>query len=69
LRLCVPGHGAAIPKDEGALLDLASSAVWLFKHGDTSDYQLHAKFTIAKTSDAAWHGIIEVPPAPIPLAK
>jgi hypothetical protein len=69
LRLGVSGHGAGIPKDQGALLDLASSAVWLFKRGDTGEYRLQAKFTIAKTSDTAWHGTIELPAVQIPLAK
>jgi hypothetical protein len=69
LRLGVSGSGAGIPKDQGALLDLASSAVWLFQRGDTGEYNLHAKFTIPKTDDHLWHGTIEVPAARIPLAK
>lgn len=69
LRLGVSGNGAGIPKDQGALLDLASSAVWLFKRGDTGEYNLHAKFTIPKTDDHLWHGTIEAPAARIPLAK
>jgi hypothetical protein len=68
LRLGVSGNGAGIPKDQGALLDLASSAVWLFKRGDVGEYCLRAKFTIAKTDDHSWHGTIEMPDARIPLA-
>lgn len=69
LRLGVSGNGAGIPKDAGTLLDLASSAVWLFKPGDTGEYRLQAKFTIEKKDDHSWHGTIEVPAARIPLGK
>ncbi|HEY2149123.1 MAG TPA: hypothetical protein VGH32_14380, partial [Pirellulales bacterium] len=69
LRLGVSGSGAGIPKDEGALLDLASSAVWLFKRGDTAEYHLRANFRISTSGDNSWHGTIDVPPVRIPLAK
>ncbi len=67
IRLGVSGNGAGIPKDGGALLDVASSSVWLFKPGETGEYRLKARFMIAESSDRSWHGTIEVPPARIPL--
>lgn len=69
LRLGVSGHGAGIPKDEGALLDLASSAVWLFKRGDTAEYHLQATVRISTSGNNSWHGTIDVPPVRIPLVK
>ncbi len=69
LRLGVSGHGAGIPKDEGALLDLASSAVWLFKRGDTAEYHLNATVRISTSGNNSWHGTIDVPPVRIPLVK
>jgi beta-lactamase regulating signal transducer with metallopeptidase domain len=66
LRLSVSGNGAGIPKDQGGLLDLASSAVWLFKCGDVGTYYLRAKIAIPKTDAHLWNGTIEIPDTRIP---
>ena len=66
LRLSVSGNGAGIPKDQGGLLDLASSAVWLFKRGDVVAYYLRAKIVIPKTDEKVWNGTIEIPDMRIP---
>ena len=67
LRLSVSGNGAGISKDQGGLLDLVSSAVWLFKRGDVGAYYLRAKIAIPKTDERLWYGTIEIPDTRIPL--
>ncbi len=66
LRLSVSGSGAGIPKDQGGLLDLASSAVWVFKRGDIGAYYLRAKIAIPKKDEHLWSGTIEIPDTRIP---
>jgi hypothetical protein len=63
--LSITGNGAGIPKHQGGLLDLASSAVWLFKRGDIGTYYLRAKIAIPNTDEHFW--TIEIPDKRIPL--
>jgi beta-lactamase regulating signal transducer with metallopeptidase domain len=67
LRLSVAGNGAGVPKDQGGLLDVASSANWVFKRGDVGQYYLRAKIAIPKTDEQRWSGTIEIPDTRIPL--
>jgi hypothetical protein len=74
LRLSVAGNGAGIPKDQGGLLDLASSANWVFNRGDVGAYYLRAKIAIPKTiivspdsTSFLWSGTLEIPDTRIPL--
>ena len=50
-----------MPKDQGGLLDVASSANWVFKRGDVGQYYLRAKIAIPKTDGSLWNGTIEIP--------
>jgi hypothetical protein len=67
LRLSVAGNGAGVPKDQGGLLDVASSANWVFKRGDVGAYFLRAKITIPKADGQLWSGTIEIPDTRIPF--
>ncbi len=67
LRLSVSGNGAGVPKDQGGLLDLASSANWVFKHGEVGAYYLRAKIAIPKSDGQLWSGTLEIPDTRIPL--
>ena len=67
MRLSVAGNGAGVPKDQGGLLDVASSANWVFKRGDVGQYYLRAKIAIPKTDGSLWNGTIEIPDTRIPL--
>ena len=67
LRLSVSGNGAGIPKDQGGLLDLASSANWVFKRDDVGAYYLRAKIAVPKSDGQLWSGTLEIPDTRIPL--
>jgi beta-lactamase regulating signal transducer with metallopeptidase domain len=67
LRLSISGNGAGIPKDQVGVLDLASSAVWVFKRGDVGAYYLRAKIAIPKADEHLWNGTIEIPDTRIPI--
>jgi hypothetical protein len=59
--LSVSGNGAGVPKNQGGLLDVASSANWIFKRGDVGAYYLRARIAIPKTDEHLWSGTIEIP--------
>ena len=67
MRLSVAGNGAGVPKDQGGLLDLASSANWVFKRSKIGAYYLRAKITIPNADGELWNGTIEIPDTRIPL--
>jgi hypothetical protein len=68
LRFNISHHGAGVPKDQSALLDLGVLQSWVFSRGDQRSYYLRARFSVEKSKDRIWSGTIEIPNAKIPTA-
>jgi len=62
-------HGAGVPKNQAALLDLGVLHVWLFSPGDKHSYYLRGRFSIEPRKDRTWSGMIEMPKVKIPTAE
>jgi hypothetical protein len=69
LRFDISRHGAGVPKNQAALLDLGVLHVWLFSPGDKHSYYLRGRFSIEPRKDRTWSGIIELPKVKIPTAE
>ena len=69
LRFNISHHGAGIPKNQAALLDLGSSYVWMFTRGDRHSYYLRGQFSVEPSKEARWSGTIEIPKVKIPTAQ
>jgi hypothetical protein len=79
LRVNIAHHGASVPKDHAAHLDLGADAavdgrapapaVWDFKRGDKQTYYLEAKLTVKKRDDKRrWSGSISIPKVKLPTS-
>jgi len=62
-------HGAGVPKNQAALLDLGIPYVWVFSPGDKHSYYLRGRFSIEARKDRTWSGTIEMPQVKIPIAN
>ena len=69
LRFNISHHGLGVPKDQSALLDLGVLHSWVFGRGDKRSYYLRARFSVEKSKDRIWSGMIEIPKAKIPTAE
>jgi hypothetical protein len=69
LRFDITHHGAGVPKNQAALLDLGLLHVWLFSPGDKRSYYLRGRFSIEPRKDRTWSGTIEMPKVKIPTAE
>ena len=69
LRFDISHHGAGVPKNQAALLDLGVLHVWLFSPGDKHSYYLRGRFSIEPRKDRTWSGMIEMPRVKIPTAE
>jgi hypothetical protein len=69
LRFDISHHGAGVPKNQAALLDLGFLNVWVFSPGDKRSYYLRGKFSIEPRKDRTWSGMIEMPKVKIPAAE
>ena len=78
LRFDISHHGAGVPKNQTALLDLGVPYVWVFTPGDKHSYYLRAQFSIEARKegtaelakpDRVWSGTIEMPRVKIPTAN
>ncbi len=69
LRFNISEHGAGIPKDQLALLDLGPLSHWTFKAGDEKAYYLRAKITIDDGNERHWKGTLELPKVRIPTVR
>jgi hypothetical protein len=78
LRFDISHHGAGVPKNQTALLDLGVPYVWVFTPGDNHSYYLCAQFSIEARKertaelakpDRVWSGTIEMPRVKIPTAN
>jgi hypothetical protein len=69
LRFDISHHGAGVPKNQAALLDLGVLNVWVFSPGDKRSYYLRGKFSIEPRKDRTWSGMIEMPKVKIPAAE
>jgi hypothetical protein len=68
LRFDISHHGAGVPMNQAALLDLGVLHVWLFSPGDKHSYYLRGRFSIEPRKDRTWSGMIEMPKVKIPTA-
>jgi len=69
LRFNISRHGSGVPKDQAALLDLGVGQSWIIRRGDKRAYYLRARFSVEKSKDRLWWGMIEIPKAKIPTAE
>jgi hypothetical protein len=69
LRFDISHHGAGVPKNQAALLDLGVLHVWIFSPGDKHAYYLRGRFSIEPRKDRTWSGMIEMPKVKIPTAE
>ena len=69
LRFNVSRHGAGIPKNQGAVLDLGPSSVWIFRRGDKRPYYLRARFSAKDGGDRLWSGTVEIPRIKLPTSN
>jgi hypothetical protein len=69
LRFDISHHGAGVPKNQAALLDLGAFHVWVFSPGDKHSYYLRGRFSVDPRKDRTWSGIIEMPKVKIPTAE
>ncbi len=69
LRFDISHHGAGVPKNQAALLDLGVLHVWLFSPGDKRSYYLRGRFSIEQRKDRTWSGMIELPIVKIPAPE
>jgi hypothetical protein len=69
LRFDISHHGAGVPKNQIALLDLGVPYVWVFSPGDKHSYYLRGRFSIEARKERTWSGTIEMPRVKIPTAE
>ena len=69
LRFDISRHGAGVPKDQAALLDLGALHVWVFSPGDKRSYYLRGRFSVEPRKTPAWSGMIEFPKVKILTAE
>lgn len=69
LRFDISHHGAAIPKNQAALLDLGVLHIWVFSPGDKRSYYLRGRFAVDPRKDRTWSGMIQIPKVKIPVAE
>jgi len=69
MRFDISHHGAGVPKNQVALLDLGVLHVWLFSLGDKRSYYLRGRFSIEPRKDRTWSGMIEMAKVKIPIAE
>src|SRR5258708_32905167 len=69
LRFNISHHGAGIPKNQAALLDLGLLHVWVFSPGDKRSYYLLGRFSVESSKDRTWSRMIEMPKVKIPNAE
>jgi hypothetical protein len=69
LRFNISHHGAGVPKNQAALLDLGVLQVWVFSPGDKRSYYLRGRFSVESSKDRTWSGMIEMPKVKIPNAE
>ena len=78
LRSDISHHGAGVPKNQTALLDLGVPYVWVFTPTDKHSYYLRGRFSVeeprqgtAKLAkpDREWRGTIELPKVKIPTVN
>jgi len=69
LRFDISHHGAGVPKNQAALLDLGIPYVWVFSPSDKHSYYLRGRFSIEARKDRTWSGTIEMPRVKIPIAN
>jgi hypothetical protein len=69
LRFDISHHGAGVPKNQVALLDLGVPYVWVFSLGDKHSYFLRGRFAIEARKERTWSGTIEMPRVKIPTAE
>ena len=69
LRFDISHHGAGVPKNQAALLDLGIPYVWVFSPGDKHSYYLRGTLSIEARKDRTWSGTIEMPRVKIPTAN
>jgi hypothetical protein len=69
LRFDISHHGAGVPKNQAALLDLGIPYVWVFSPDDKHSYYLRGRFSIEARKDRTWSGTIEMPRVKIPIAN
>lgn len=69
LRFDISHHGAGVPKNQAALLDLGVLRVWLLSPGDKHLYFLRGRFSVEPHKDRTWSGMIEIPKVEIPIAE
>ena len=62
-------HGAGVPKNQAALLDLGDLHVWVFSPGDKRSYYLRGRFSVDPRKDRTWSGVIDMPKVKIPIAE
>ena len=68
LRFNVSHHGAGVPKDQAAMLDLGVTSQWEFKRADEQTYYLQARLTVQDGNDQRWSGTLELPKVRLPVA-
>ena len=69
LRFDISHHGAGVPKNQAALLDLGVPYVWVFSPDDKHSYYLRGRFSIEARKDRTWSGTIEMPSVKIPTSE
>jgi hypothetical protein len=78
LRFDISHHGAGVPKNQTALLDLGVPYVWVFTPSDRHSYYLRAQFSVearkertaeSTKPDREWSGTIEMPRLKIPTTN
>jgi hypothetical protein len=69
LRFNISHHGAGVPKNRAALLDLGVLHSWVFSPGDKRSYYLRGRFSVEPSKDRTWSGMIKMPKVKIPTAE
>lgn len=62
-------HGAGVPRNQSALLDLGVSHVRAFSRDDARSYYLRGKFSVEPGKERTWSGTVEMPKVKIPKAN
>jgi len=69
LRFDISHHGAGVPKNQAALLDLGLFHIWVFSSGDKRSFYLRGRFSVDPRKERTWSGMIEMPKVKIPIAE
>lgn len=69
LRFNISHHGAGVPKDQSALLDLGIPQSWVCSRGDKRVYYLRGRFSVEPSKERTWSGTIEMLEVKIPTTK